>query len=521
MSGEVLLDAAGALRACYEETDWSATSLGPMDAWSPALRGAVDLALHSSFPMTLLWGPEFTMVYNEAYTPLIAEKHPAALGRPAREVLSEAWHLIGPMMEGVRTGGGTTYVQDEHVPLLRRGFLEECYFTFSFSPVRDEDGAVEGLMAIATETTQQVLDQRRLGLLTRLAGALGDLQEAGELPALALPLLRADTRDLRAVDFQLLAQVEDVRLEDAPGGEGCGRLASLAIGARRHGGEQPTLVVRLSEELAVDDAYLGFLRLLATTLGQALDRVVAREAERSVAAATRELAEALQRSLLTHPPALPGLQLAVRYIAAAKQAQIGGDWYDAFLVPDGSLVLVIGDVAGHDQHAAAAMAQARNLLRGVAQTAPASPARVLQDLDAAMRTLEVDVLATVVLAQLDTDAQGRRTLRWSNAGHPPPALIAPDGAVRLLESRPDLMLGAGRHERADHEVVLEPGATVVFYTDGLIERRSASLDDGMAWLTRVLAGQDGRDAEAVCDHVLAQLPGVVEDDVALLTLRLG
>ena len=121
MTPDRLLEAAGDLRREYEDVDWAGTALGPVESWTPALRNAVDLALHTQFPVTLLWGPEFVMLYNAAYVELIADKHPAALGSPAREVFPEAWDAIGPMMESVLAGHGATWVEDELVPLVRRG----------------------------------------------------------------------------------------------------------------------------------------------------------------------------------------------------------------------------------------------------------------------------------------------------------------------------------------------------------------------------------------------------------------
>ena len=174
-----------------------------MTGWSAALRNAVDVALHTRFPVTLMWGPEFVLVYNEAYVELIADKHPDALGSPAHDVFPEAWDAIGPMMESVRAGRGATWVEDERVPLWRNGRLEECYFTFSYSAVRDAEGHIEGVMDIAAETTRRVLDRRRLELLGTLVAALGDVEHAADVPAQALPVLRAASDDLPWVDVRL------------------------------------------------------------------------------------------------------------------------------------------------------------------------------------------------------------------------------------------------------------------------------------------------------------------------------
>jgi hypothetical protein len=501
-----LLEAAASLRGAYEDVRWADTPLGPVASWSPALRNALDLVLNTQFPVTLIWGPEFVLVYNEAYAPLIADKHPAALGRPAREVFPEAWGTIGPMMERVLAGEGANWVEDAYVPLERHGRLEEAYFTFSYSPVRNEDGAIEGVMDIATETTRHVIDRRRLELLNALRDLLDELDHVDEVIELVLPLLRTDVDDMPGVEIQDADPSDgaDVVIEET----GSGGWARLPMGSGI------VLVVRLSDHLAPDDAYIGFLRLVASAIGQALVRMQAREAERGIA-------EALQRSLLTTPPQPGGLQVAVRYLPATERARVGGDWYDAFAAPDGSLTVAVGDVTGHDQWAAAAMAQIRNLLRGIAYAGPAAPAPalVLDGLDRAMDGLAVGVYATAVLADVRPD---QRTLRWSNAGHPPPVLLGPDGRARLLQTPPDPLLGlGGSGGRSEHVRSLEPGSSVVFYTDGLVERRPVPLQERLRWLAGVLEGRHALDPEALCDHVLDQLDGPASDDVALLVLRLG
>ena len=533
MRREALFDPAGSLRGSYAAVDWAATPLGPVGFWTLTLRNAVGLALHSRFPITLFWGPEFVLVYNEAYAALIGGKHPAALGAPAREVFPEAWDVIGPMMTSVLAGHGPTWVEDEPIPLARRGFLEECYFTFSYSPVLAPDGTIEGCMDIATETTQQVVDRRRIELLGRLGERLADVEDAADVVLRALPVLASDPGDLPAVAISIAdapAAGRDPRLPGAPaaplGGAPvvveqapAGRVAWLPLAARRDGHDDPHLAVLLSDRLAADAAYLEFLRLIAASLTQALDRVAVRAAERAVAAAERSLSEALQRSLLTEPLQTEALHVGVRYQAAARQAQIGGDWYDSFTLPDGSLTLVVGDVAGHDRHAAAAMAQVRNLLRGVCATLVGPPARVLSGLDRALRDLRVDVFATAVLAQIAPDGDGW-TMCWSNAGHPVPVLLQPDGATRLLSGpRPDPLLGFAAPSRADHTVALAPGSSVVFYTDGLVERRGVPLPVSVRWLTGILEGRQALDAEALCDHVIGELGGRVEDDIALMVLQ--
>ena len=243
----------------------------------------------------------------------------------------------------------------------------------------------------------------------------------------------------------------------------------------------------------------------------------------------RALAEGLQRSLLTEP-AQPGrTQIVVRYIPAAEAAQVGGDWYDAFVQPDGSTVVVIGDVIGHDTQAAAAMSQVRTIVRTTAVVTGEGPAEVLREVDEALETLQVGTSATAVVARLEqTDAERQRgttRLRWSNAGHPPPLVLHPDGLVMGLTAiSSDLLLGVmPSSRRRESEVVLAEGSTVLLYTDGLVERRDQPLQVGLERLQEALEDLAARDLDldGLVDAVLARLlPARREDDVAVLALRL-
>ena len=234
------------------------------------------------------------------------------------------------------------------------------------------------------------------------------------------------------------------------------------------------------------------------------------------------VAETLQRSLLTPPPQPAGLQLAVRYRPAASHQQVGGDWYDAFQQPDGPTVLVIGDVVGHNVDAAAAMGQIRSLLRGIAYDRPGGPADVLGSVDRVLSGLQLNTLATALVARLGPPtAEGVRTLFWSSAGHPPPLVLRADGTVVVLDSPPQRLLGAGAAlPRADHEVALHPGDTLLLYTDGLIEYGRTGIDEGIARLAGHLADSSGLGIEQQCDRVLDRVaPGRADDDIALLAVR--
>lgn len=238
-----------------------------------------------------------------------------------------------------------------------------------------------------------------------------------------------------------------------------------------------------------------------------------------------DTAAALQQALLTEPPQPAQLELEARYLPAAKRAQVGGDWYDAFEQRDGALVVVIGDVAGHDLRATANMSQLRTLVRGIAYHSQDTPGQVLMHADDAIRGLDVDTTATAVVARIEPDESSRepglRRVRWSNAGHPPPMLVRPDGTVRILATRPDLLLGVLPDSgRADHEAELPPGSTLLLYTDGLVERRDEPLQASIEQLADHVADLHSLALDELCDALLTRLvPGAPEDDVALIAVR--
>jgi signal transduction histidine kinase/DNA-binding response OmpR family regulator len=151
--------------------DWSATPLGPNESWPPSLRTAVDLMLNSRHPMWIGWGPEITFLYNDAYLSVLGDaKHPWALGRPAAEVWAEIWDVCGPLADKVFRHGEASFVDDVRLFMRRRDFTEETFYSFSYSPIRDEGGRIAGLFCPSTEVTAKVLNGRRLATLSELAG---------------------------------------------------------------------------------------------------------------------------------------------------------------------------------------------------------------------------------------------------------------------------------------------------------------------------------------------------------------
>ena len=438
--------------------------------------------------------------------------------------------------------------------------------------LRDEDGAYIGWAWYFRDVTEEraaAADAARHGALVAVAQALGDaqseddvLQVVGGLGVAALaahgaalclspgetgPLrvlatsdfdddVRAEVAELprdfpipiaavaggaeplflpdRAAAVALFPAAEDLYVRTGTDG-------SAAVPLVSHGSAFGALAVAYAHPHSWRRPDRDLLLALASLTAQAIDRIRAQDAEEKAADQVRRLSESLQRSLLAAPPQSPSLHIAVRYQPAAQQAQVGGDWYDAFSTPGGSTTLVVGDVAGHDSSAAAAMAQVRNVLRGVGQTLDASPGEVLQALDGALHRLQVGVMATAVLCRACSPADdGSVALTWSNAGHPPPLLLHPDGTAELLAHDPELLLGMQPDwPRTDHSVDLPPGATLVLYTDGLVERRGEGLDEGLERVVATAGELHALSPDDLVDGLLTRLAAGAEDDVALLVVR--
>ncbi len=307
--------------------------------------------------------------------------------------------------------------------------------------------------------------------------------------------------------------------------ETSGRSAWAVLPLEVRGERLGSLAISWIDDHDVTPAELELLEGLAAQCAQALARLRARQAERAATLEAQRMSEVLQRSLLTSPPSPDALRISVRYQPSAEEAQVGGDWYDAFVTALGSTLLVVGDVNGHDQTAAATMGQIRNLLRGMAYDSDDSPAVLLNRLDAAMAGLDLDTLATAVLCRVEQSSSDRlrgvRRLRFSNAGHLPPLLRQPDGSVQVLGGEADLLLGFDpASPRGERVVELVEGCTLLLFTDGLVERRDAGIDDGIDRLVAALSEHGGGDPDLLCDALLRVVaPGGNDDDIALLVLR--
>jgi serine phosphatase RsbU (regulator of sigma subunit)/anti-sigma regulatory factor (Ser/Thr protein kinase) len=259
-----------------------------------------------------------------------------------------------------------------------------------------------------------------------------------------------------------------------------------------------------------DGDELALLQLVADRMALAIDRARTYEHHHAVA-------ETLQRSLLPDRlPQLPDAELAGQYLPGAG-ATVGGDWYDVITLPDGEVALVMGDVVGRGVRAASVMGQLRSACRIYAAQGQGAASEV-KCLNEFAHDLGSGEMATLVYLALDPST-GRG--RFVSAGHPPPLVRSADGSTAYLDAEPQLPLGAVKQVTyVEHEVQLEPGAMVVLYTDGLVERRDASLDEGLARLADAVAAAPHEPA-GCCDFVLHELLGGhrAGDDVALLALQ--
>jgi len=290
----------GEMGARIRAHDWSRTPLGPIESWPQSLRSALSICLGSRFPIVLYWGTERTVLYNDAYAEILGKKHPWALGRACREVWSEIWDVIAPMLDGVVTSGEATWSDDQLLLLERRGYPEECYFSFSFSPVGGASRQAEGVFTAVIETTRRVLGERRLRTLRDLAAraALAKGEDdawraaaaaAADNPAdLSFALLyrtgvEGSVAHLAAAHgFEHPPSAIDVPCEPF---EGALVLPVARPGAAPYG----YLLAGVGSRRTLDDEYRGFLALVAGQIATGIANARAYEEERRRTAALAEL----------------------------------------------------------------------------------------------------------------------------------------------------------------------------------------------------------------------------------------
>jgi PAS domain S-box-containing protein len=302
-----------------------------------------------------------------------------------------------------------------------------------------------------------------------------------------------------AHEYVVSPSLKDAKIESVIGvplmlsGRVLGVLQVGSVQSRRFTGDEIALVELAGERAAM-----------------AIDHAHVYERERSIS-------ETLQRALLPSKlPHLESMRTAVRYVPASGGVEIGGDWYDVIPLVNGDVGVVLGDVTGHGLEAAVLMAQLRHGLRAYALDG-LEPAEIANRLDSLIYSPFLENLATLVYAAITPE----RTLKYVNAGHLPPLVVAADGKTRLLEHQSGLPIGC-RHPSGyrAHVTELAPGETLILYSDGLVERRGESIDDGIARL-RSVAIHGPADPQDLADHILRALqPGAGgEDDIALLVVR--
>ena len=234
---------------------------------------------------------------------------------------------------------------------------------------------------------------------------------------------------------------------------------------------------------------------------------------------TRRVSLALQSAMLSVPARHPLVEVEARYLPAVADLEVGGDWHDAFALPDGDLAVGVGDVAGHDLSAAATMGQLRSMLRALAYETDGGPADVVARLDRVASRLDVTGFTTLVFGRVQRRG-GETVFRWANAGHPPPVLVPVDGDPVLLTGDVGVVLGvAPTLPRVEREVVLEPGSVLLLYTDGLVEQRFDP--DGRApddLLDLVRRGK-GLALPDLCEHLVRGTASDTGDDMVVLALR--
>lgn len=338
--------------------DWSQTPVGPIEQWPQSLRTIVTTLLTSRYPMFLWWGPELIQFYNDGYRPSLGStKHPQALGQPGRDCWPEIWPIIGPQIEAVMERGESTWNEDHLVPINRNDRLEEVYWTYSYSPIRKEDGEVGGVLVVVTETTGRVVGERRLRLLGELASATRAAQTAEEACAAATRVLADTPNDLPFALLYLLDPAAhqmtlvghtlpqpdpavappQVSLTTLPGDTQAtwpfaeaittgqaqhlqdveARLGTLAgtpwpepvqeaviLPIAQQGQAQPAglLVAGISPRRPLDDEYQGFLKLVADRIASAVAdaRAYEQEHQRAEALATLDRAKTTFFSNVSH-----------------------------------------------------------------------------------------------------------------------------------------------------------------------------------------------------------------------------
>jgi signal transduction histidine kinase/ActR/RegA family two-component response regulator len=330
------LEVAGEAAELVRAVDWSKTPLGPIATWPLSLKTTVATLLRSRHPMFLWWGTELTQIYNDAYIPSFGRgKHPAAMGQAGTECWGEIWPIISPQIDDVMTRGKASWNEDHLVPVWRNGRIEEVYWTYGYSPVLDDSGAVGGTLVVCTETTRRVLAERRLGALRALAQATAPATTTDEILAAASRVLAESQSDVpfvvlyardeatghparihsEGLNEEQLAAVDRVCRPILAATDAPVDLAPEIVGASLPGGPWPEpstsalivelrdgyaahpsgyLVFGLSPRLPFDASYRSHLARLAEHMALGLGRVESHRARESTTVKARQAAERAQ-----------------------------------------------------------------------------------------------------------------------------------------------------------------------------------------------------------------------------------
>ena len=252
----------GELGRAMAERDWTRTAVGSPDTWPGALRNMVRIVLTSRFSMWAAWGPELTTFYNDAYwRDTLQGKHPWALGRPAAEMWAEIWHDIGPRIRSVLDTGVATWDEDLLLFLERSGYPEETYHTFSYSPLDGDDGRTAGMLCVVVETTERVVGERRMANLRDLAAAVATTRTEPDVLAAVVEQLGANPADLPFCLTYLFDESGTARLAGAAGIAAGDPAAPATIGADEPDPAWPVAELRTGADVLVDDLAERFPQL--------------------------------------------------------------------------------------------------------------------------------------------------------------------------------------------------------------------------------------------------------------------
>ena len=550
---------------------WTSSALGDRDGWDPVLTASAQIVLDCPVAMALAYGPEHVLIYNDGYARLLGARHPAAFGRPAREALADVWARpdVGAALDRVYQTGEAHIETDALLPVQRfgpGGPVEQVFFTRGNSVLRDLGGQIVGVLTVVAETTQATRRVQAFGELTSALASAVTLDDVARMTLRhGLVMFDAqmvgfgveDDRGWRAVRrtaaellddaderlpplwhaYPVDSQIPLIRagVDGRPWYVASGELDRVRAGTPdrylaniRSVAALPLRTRSLRGALSVgyerEHAWQSADRMLLTAMAE----MIAQASERARLFETQHgTAQLMQRSMLPQSlPAMEGYRIAARYAAGTDGKAAGGDFYDAFALPDGALAVALGDVAGHDVRAAALMGQVRAALRALALHDP-TPHVVLRGLDALLHSLAAELgtdelFVTVVYGVADAPA-GRLTL--SSAGHPRPLLRRPSAAgkpaeVSVLEVPVDAPLGlAGARRSSTHPLL--PGDTLLMFSDGVVRRRGRSVQDGVDALTGAVATATTGDPRSLCALLTRAVPGTALDDVAVLGMEVN